>query len=167
MRNVSKLKRFNIVFASALLALQGLPATAAATCTMSPVANLTITGATVGSAHIVLSDGSGTGDLSKPGGAFVWDVPMQIVHADGSQCTVSDSVDNITQPMFSDASGSLLYVTTFSGDNSLLYAVAVKDCSVAWKSAPFSSGPTLTHETFKFVGAKPVILGPDCLPTRK
>jgi hypothetical protein len=114
-----------------------------------------------------LSDGSGTGDLSTPGGAFVWDVPMQIVHADGSQCTVSDSVDNITQPMFSDASGSLLYVTTFSGDNSLLYAVAVKDCRVAWKSAPFSSGPTLTHETFKFVGAKPVILGPDCLPARK
>lgn len=143
------------------IALLSAAGPAAQACAIEPVP-LSSTGATLGSLTIGLSGGS---LLGGPNGARVWDEPMTLQQSGGTACSVDPRVAIITTPLF-DAGGRVLYVTTYSGSHSILFAVDARTCAVLWASEPFRQGPELVEHEFHFAGASAVTIGADCLPVQ-
>jgi len=132
-------------------------------CPLAPV-KLSDIGATLQRVTIVLSGGAVLGDPNGPKHAMVWEEPMRLRQPNGKDCTVDPNVSIITAPVF-DAGGRVLYVTTYSGSQSFLFAINTSDCKVLWRSPTFTRGPYLKGRQFLFSGAGPVTVGADCLPT--
>ncbi|MBF3411146.1 hypothetical protein ACGY7B_26265 [Burkholderia pseudomallei] len=64
-----------------------------------------------------------------------WQGPLTLSTGSAPACTVSDEVLIIVRPVvFADG---VLYVPTYSGSSSILYAVDVKTCKVIWRSDGF------------------------------
>ena len=64
-----------------------------------------------------------------------WQGPLTISTGSVSACTVSNEVSIIVRPVvFADG---VLYVPTYSGSSSIVYAVDVKTCKVIWRSEDF------------------------------
>jgi hypothetical protein len=133
-------------------------------CPISPV-TLSSTGGKSGGLTIELSDGVLLGDPGRSNRVMVWDEPMKLRQPSGGVCTVDPKVGIITAPMF-DAGGRVLYVTTYSGSHSILFAVNTANCDVVWASQPFTTGPVLVGRKFVLSGAPSVTVGDDCLPAR-
>jgi len=131
-------------------------------CPIRPV-KLSITGTESAGLTIELNDGALLGDPNGSKRAMVWDQPMKLHQPGGTVCTVDPKVGIITAPMF-DAGGRVLYVTTYSGSHSILFAVDTTNCNVLWASQPFTTSPKLVGRKFIFSGASSVTVGDDCLP---
>lgn len=64
-----------------------------------------------------------------------WQGPLTLSTGSAPACTVSDEVSIIGRPVvFADG---VLYVPTYSGSSSIVYAVDVKTCKVIWRSDDF------------------------------
>lgn len=64
-----------------------------------------------------------------------WQGPLTLSTGSAPACTVSDEVSIIVRPVvFADG---ILYVPTYSGSSSIVYAVDVKSCKVIWRSDDF------------------------------
>ncbi|CAJ3719392.1 Uncharacterised protein [Burkholderia pseudomallei] len=64
-----------------------------------------------------------------------WQGPLTISTGSAPACTVSDEVSIIGRPVvFAE---DVLYVPTYSGSSSMVYAVDVKTCRVIWRSDDF------------------------------
>ncbi|WP_148037703.1 hypothetical protein [Burkholderia pseudomallei] len=64
-----------------------------------------------------------------------WQGPLTISTGSAPACTVSDEVSIIGRPVvFAE---DVLYVPTYSGSSSMVYAVDVKTCRVIWRSNDF------------------------------
>ncbi|MBU6475444.1 MAG: hypothetical protein KGL10_07810 [Alphaproteobacteria bacterium] len=135
------------------------PASAFAQAAKCPVSEipLSIKGAKIGASKIILKDGAKTENVMS------WYKPMLIRHGDGSACLVDPDVSIITQPVFS-AGGRILYVTTYSGSLSVIYAVNIHDCGVLWHSPTFTGSPVRHGSRLRIAGAPDVVIGPSCLP---
>jgi hypothetical protein len=131
-------------------------------CPIRPV-KLSITGAKLAGMTIELSDGALLGDPKGSEPAMVWDEPMKLKQPGGAVCTVDPKVGIITAPMF-DAGGRVLYVTTYSGSHSILFAVNTANCDVLWASQPFTTGPVLEGRKFVLSSTSSVTVGDDCRP---
>lgn len=64
-----------------------------------------------------------------------WQGPLTISTGFAPACTVSDEVSIIVRPLVFAA--GVLYVPTYSGSSSIVYAVDVKTCKVIWRSDDF------------------------------
>ena len=67
---------------------------------------------------------------------IAWQGPLKIALKDGPVCTAGVDVSIITEPLLLGA--SVLYVPTYSGSDSTLYAVNIKTCRVKWKSQAYA-----------------------------
>jgi hypothetical protein len=132
-------------------------------CPIKPI-KLTLTGAQLNGLTIELTDGTLMGDPKGSDRAMVWDEPMKLHPPGGPDCAVDPKVGIITAPVF-DAGGRVLYVTTYSGSHSILFAVGAQNCKILWESRPFQKGPDLVGQKFVFTGGPPISIGTDCLPT--
>ena len=139
-------------------------ASAQPACQIKPI-KLAITGAQLNGLTIELTDGTVMGDPKGSDRAMVWDEPMKLHPSGGPACSVDPKVGIITAPVF-DAGGRVLYVTTYSGSRSILFAVSAQNCNVLWQSRPFQKGPDLVGQKFVFKGGPAVSIGANCLPTR-
>jgi hypothetical protein len=131
-------------------------------CPIRPV-KLSITGGESTGLTIELSGGALLGDPNGSKRAMVWDEPMKVHRSGGAVCAVDPKVGVITAPMF-DAGGRVLYVTTYSGSHSILFAVNTANCDVLWASQPFTTGPVLVGRKFVLSSASSIIVGDNCLP---
>ncbi|WP_219909852.1 hypothetical protein [Trinickia symbiotica] len=64
-----------------------------------------------------------------------WQGPMTISIAAAPACTVSDDVSIVEGPIA--LAGGILYVPTYSGSTSIVYAVEAKTCAVIWRSKDY------------------------------
>jgi outer membrane protein assembly factor BamB len=151
---------FGFMIGTFPLSVMGLAQTP---CPIEPI-KLSRTGATLNDLNIELSGGTILGDPNGPDHAMVWDEPMTLRQRSGTHCSVDPKVAIITAPFF-DAGGHVLYVTTYSGSHSVLFAVNAENCKVLWESRPFKKGPNLVGQKFVFSNTSPVTIGSDCLPT--
>jgi hypothetical protein len=155
-----------IAHISVIVGMFAQPALSAPTaCPIVPM-KLTLDGGKAGPTAVILSDGSISGDQQSGDTAMVWDEPMQLRHQDGSTCAVSENVLIIAAPIF-NAGGKVLYVPTYSGSNSHLFAVSISNCEVLWESPVYTVGPKLRGEEFLFSDAPKAVIGPDCLPLKR
>jgi hypothetical protein len=65
------------------------------------------------------------------------------------------------------AGDHILYIPTYSGSNSMLYAVDTDDCKILWGSRKFTGMPHLRGQQWTFEDIPPVMVGHDCLPTER
>lgn len=142
----------------------GVAVSARPACPIKPI-ELSITGGRSSGLTIELRDGALLGGPNGLKRAMVWDEPMRLHQPGGAVCTVDAKVGIITPPMF-NAGGRVLYVTTYSGSHSVLFAVNAANCDVLWASQPFRTGPILAGHRFILSGAPSVTVGKDCLPER-
>jgi hypothetical protein len=104
----------------------------------------------------------GADDANHP---TAWLGPIILKLKDGTTCQIDKKVSIITTPLW--ASGNnLLYVSTYSGSNRKLYAIALTDCSIQWQSTSYTNANATTaafdlHEAGRFLLNKNT-----CLPTK-
>jgi hypothetical protein len=90
-----------------------------------------------------------------------WQGPMTISVGAAPACTVSEDVSIIEGPIA--LAGGLLYVPTYSGSSSIVYAVEATTCAVVWRSeeyegkAAFKPGRLIT-------GARAIRVDRRCRP---
>ncbi len=104
------------------------------------------------------------GDPDHPDHPTAWEGPIVFSGGPGG-CTVSDTVAVITTPIVL-AGTDILYVSTYSGSTSAVYAVGVHDCSIRWTSPAFEGTPRYTGHTLHIKGHA-VTIGADCLPVKR
>lgn len=75
------------------------------------------------------------GEADHPQHATAWQGPLKISVKDSPACSADVDVSIIEEPLLLGA--SVLYVSTYSGSESRLYAVNIKSCRVEWKSQPY------------------------------
>jgi outer membrane protein assembly factor BamB len=158
------LRRIVLTWSSAVVGTASFVITvwASPACPIKPV-ELAMTGAQSGGLTIELSDGVRLGEHDGAERAMVWDEPMKLHQNSGAVCTVDRRVGIITPPLF-DAGGRVLYVTTYSGSHSVLFAVDATNCNVLWASPAFVDRPMLVGREFVLSHAPAVTVGDDCLP---
>lgn len=129
------------------------PALAGA-CDLKPV-RLVNGAATVGDVSVALGEGIPT---QAPD---AWQGPVRISVGAGPACSASDAVSIIEQPI--TLAGDVLYVPTYSGSSSIVYALDVKTCGVIWRSRDFVGSTAFRHGTL-IMGRRRVHLDAACRP---
>ena len=97
-------------------------------------------------------------DASHP---TAWQGPLRIATGGAPACTVGDEVAIVEAPVM--LGNGILYVPTYSGSNSRLYAVDTGTCRVLWRSGRFS-GPASYRDGRFVIGGRPVPLDSKCRP---
>ncbi|RUL77711.1 hypothetical protein [Dyella choica] len=90
-----------------------------------------------------------------------WQGPLQISVDGAPQCSVSEDVSIVEEPVM--LAGDVLYVPTYSGSNNRLYAVDVKTCKVIWRSVNFS-GKTVLKQGRLVAGKSGIAVDKRCRP---
>ncbi len=109
--------------------------------------------------HLLNPDGQG-----DPGNPPVWQ-GMTITKPSGAVCNAEIG---IIEPPFFLAGTHYLYIDTYSGSEHIQGALNVDNCDLPWASSQYIGPPKLVGgDEFIYDEAKPVEIGPDCLPIRK
>ncbi len=135
--------------------------TARATDTGPVLVPLHVTGSSVvaGPYHLDL------GEADEPEAARGWQGPIRIAGPGKARCTVSDDVSIVEKPI-SRVGTRLVYVTTYSGSESTLFAIDAATCQTQWKSPPFTGRPVMTGHTLSLPGLHGFSIGKSGLPVR-
>lgn len=75
------------------------------------------------------------GEADNPQHPAAWQGPLKISVGNSPACSADADISIIEEPLLLGA--SVLYVSTYSGSESRLYAVNIKSCHVQWKSQAY------------------------------
>lgn len=104
-------------------------------------------------------------DADDPDNSESWAGPLVIGNKAGKTCTAEVG---IIAPSFYDAGSHYLYVMMFSGSEAGQVLLDANTCAAIWTSPEFVGNPRQPGaDRFEYDEAKPVVIGPDCLPETK
>ncbi len=91
-----------------------------------------------------------------------WTGPVKISLSGQPACTANDAVSIVENPVL--LGRDVLYVSTYSGSDRIMYGLDTRTCRIVWKSPVFYGVPSYTHGVL-LLGKRRVLLNNECRPT--
>lgn len=90
-----------------------------------------------------------------------WTGPVKISLRGQHVCKASESVSIVQNPVL--LGRDVLYVSTYSGSDRIMYGLDTRTCRIVWKSPVFDGVPSYTHGVL-LLGKRRVLLNNECRP---